>query len=347
MADTKISALTPITPVVGTQLIPISTVGLLNGSITPAGILSYGTSPVAGTTGTFTGNIAAGATGGFALFSNTAGAGPSITAGTAASAVSALNITQTIGINAGNAALATASPFGIQWTWNDINAATGVKWVVTDTSSAAGALPFQILGGAAGTLNLLSIGKSSTGASLLTVGSSTGANVGIILGSVLSGYSGIWSTYNGTPTISNQRLLFESATTYLSATGVIILYDNTNSKEMLRATASASAPLVALPSNSIFGFTSGVASAALDTGFSRLGAASVALGNGTAADFSGGLKLTDLTINRAATFLTTSVALTNGAGASAGTITNAPAVGNPTKWIGINDNGTTRYIPAW
>jgi hypothetical protein len=47
------------------------------------------------------------------------------------------------------------------------------------------------------------------------------------------------------------------------------------------------------------------------------------------------------------TLLTTSVALTNGAAANAGTLTNAPAVGNPTKWIPINDNGTTRYIPAW
>ena len=43
----------------------------------------------------------------------------------------------------------------------------------------------------------------------------------------------------------------------------------------------------------------------------------------------------------------TSTALTNGAGASTGTLTNAPAVGNPTKWIPIVDNGTTRYIPAW
>lgn len=45
--------------------------------------------------------------------------------------------------------------------------------------------------------------------------------------------------------------------------------------------------------------------------------------------------------------LSTSVALFNGAGASAGTLTNAPAAGNPTKWIQINDNGTTRHIPAW
>lgn len=69
-----------------------------------------------------------------------------------------------------------------------------------------------------------------------------------------------------------------------------------------------------------------------------------------------GMELTDagalilrnrITVTGGATIITTSSALTNGAGAGAGTITNAPAAGNPTKWIGINDNGTTRYIPAW
>lgn len=48
-----------------------------------------------------------------------------------------------------------------------------------------------------------------------------------------------------------------------------------------------------------------------------------------------------------ATMLRTSVSFTNGSGASTGTLTNAPAVGNPTKWIPVIDNGTTRYIPAW
>jgi hypothetical protein len=45
--------------------------------------------------------------------------------------------------------------------------------------------------------------------------------------------------------------------------------------------------------------------------------------------------------------VTSRVTLTNGAGASAGTITNAPTAGNPTKWIPINDNGVIRNIPAW
>lgn len=49
----------------------------------------------------------------------------------------------------------------------------------------------------------------------------------------------------------------------------------------------------------------------------------------------------------AAFLLQTSVALNNGAAAGAGTLTNAPVSGNPTKWIPINDNGTTRYVPSW
>jgi hypothetical protein len=54
-----------------------------------------------------------------------------------------------------------------------------------------------------------------------------------------------------------------------------------------------------------------------------------------------------VTVTGGATLLATFSTLTNGAGASAGTLTNAPSAGNPTKWIAINDNGTTRRIPAW
>ena len=54
-----------------------------------------------------------------------------------------------------------------------------------------------------------------------------------------------------------------------------------------------------------------------------------------------------LPIGGAAILIGTTTALTDGAGAGAGTILNAPAAGNPTKWVPIDDNGTTRYIPAW
>lgn len=41
------------------------------------------------------------------------------------------------------------------------------------------------------------------------------------------------------------------------------------------------------------------------------------------------------------------VAMNNGAAAQVATLTNGPTAGNPTKWIPINDNGTTRYVPSW
>ena len=45
--------------------------------------------------------------------------------------------------------------------------------------------------------------------------------------------------------------------------------------------------------------------------------------------------------------LTSTGTFTSGAAAQVGTLTNAPAAGNPTTWIKIIDNGVTRYIPAW
>lgn len=51
--------------------------------------------------------------------------------------------------------------------------------------------------------------------------------------------------------------------------------------------------------------------------------------------------------NNTGRLIDSSVGLTNGAAAQTATLTNGPTAGNPTKWIPISDNGTTRYIPAW
>ncbi len=45
--------------------------------------------------------------------------------------------------------------------------------------------------------------------------------------------------------------------------------------------------------------------------------------------------------------LTTTSAITSGAGAQAGILANSPVAGNPTKWAPVNDNGVTRYCPLW
>lgn len=55
----------------------------------------------------------------------------------------------------------------------------------------------------------------------------------------------------------------------------------------------------------------------------------------------------DIKVAGGAKLLATTAALTNGAAAALGTLANAPAVGNPTKWIAIDDAGVVRHIPAW
>ena len=86
-----------------------------------------------------TGTYRAGATGGTMAFSTTAGAGPTIAAGTATTDVAALSVTRTN---------------------NNAAVATGVTIAFTDTTSAAGFLPFQVLGGAAAATNLFKVDKA-------------------------------------------------------------------------------------------------------------------------------------------------------------------------------------------
>lgn len=59
------------------------------------------------------------------------------------------------------------------------------------------------------------------------------------------------------------------------------------------------------------------------------------------------LSVANVLTNNAAALIKSSVAMTDGAAAQVGTLTNAPAAGNPTKWIPIVDNGVTRHIPSW
>ena len=53
-----------------------------------------------------------------------------------------------------------------------------------------------------------------------------------------------------------------------------------------------------------------------------------------------------VTVNKAL-LISSKTSLTDGAAAQIATLTNAPTAGNPTKWIPIDDNGVTRYIPVW
>lgn len=72
------------------------------------------------------------------------------------------------------------------------------------------------------------------------------------------------------------------------------------------------------------------------------------LTHGSAWNFNSTVFVTGDIYTSDATFMhRTATGWSNGAGTSTGTLTNAPAGGNPTSWIAIDDNGTTRHIPAW
>ena len=96
-----------------------------------------------------------------AYLDSVAGSGMYVTAGTAATDVAAFSVTRTN---------------------NDAAVATGVKFAFTDTTSAAGFLPFQVLGGASATTNLLSLSKVglATVNSITTTGDVTNAFAGSI-----------------------------------------------------------------------------------------------------------------------------------------------------------------------
>lgn len=107
----------------------------------------------------------------------------------------------------------------------------------------------------------------------------------------------------------------------------------------------------AAPGNSFITYnTTGMyATGAANLGFSVGGTLKFDYGITTASTWTAAAVLVATTVySNVATFVVGSkTTLTTGAGVGAGTLTNAPAAGNPTKWIGIDDNGTTRYVPAW
>lgn len=62
----------------------------------------------------------------------------------------------------------------------------------------------------------------------------------------------------------------------------------------------------------------------------------------------GQLTVTQLaTLPGGASLLTTTAALTTFSSTGVGTLTNSPIAGNPSKWVAVNDAGTTRYVPMW
>ena len=157
----------------------------------------------------------------------TAGAGPSITAGTATTDVSALSITQTM-----NAAGVTFE---------------GIKGTFTETAVASGSKLVEIVGGTLGTTDVFSVMNASTSGPRITVGTGSGTTAGWLGGNVSTNIAG-WVNTALTLTSGNAAILQGIAgnTTLNSATGQDILFTiGTGEKYRIYATAGAGPSITA------------------------------------------------------------------------------------------------------
>ena len=187
-------------------------------------------------------------------------------AGAAPSTVAALTWGPTAGQGLTAAAGTAVTDVALaEWTRTNNNAAVvkGFRIVYTDTTSAAGFLPFQVLGGASATTNLLSVSKAGA----LTIPDTFNSTASLLVD-------------NG-----NVRLVGASSTGYVQANEVAIRdYAGTGS-----------APLK-LGSGGVFAISSATnpTSGASDTGLSRISAGVIGVGTGAAGSIAGGIQLASI-----------------------------------------------------
>lgn len=143
-------------------------------------------------------------------------------------------------------------------------------------------------------------------------------------------------------TQAGNTLIGRTATSTFGSNGILQLRENTNEFILGVKNAASKEWVWGVNANTLYlrNVTDGITALQVANGGRYLVGAPTDDGS-TRLQVNGGIKHSDTTLLR------TSVALANGAAAAAGTLGNAPVAGNPTKWIPINDNGTTRYIPAW
>ena len=178
-----------------------------------------------------------------------------------------------------------------------------IQDVITSTTNGASNLTFSHSGSSGlasvSVPNITVIGVINSITGLVNIGStSVGLSYGKATGLLLLGNG---SAGDSSGTLELQTLLLGTNTT-LSAN--ISSYNNSGTSIVLSAAnGNQSVTIVdngrlAIESGMAFGWVSSATNStgATDTGISRLGAASLAIGNGTASDFSGSLKLTGLNV---------------------------------------------------
>ena len=237
--------------------------------------------------------------------------------------------------------MATQNIYSMVDTWNSAGTTfTGIGLNVTDTASASGSLLLDLQVGGVNKFKVNKAGNTTINASGVDLPALPSGTAAIQAGNQLRGFFfDTWAAGNttvngrvaeGTPSAptatTSGRVLASMNGFGYGATGYV-----TGSKSQINLNTTETWTNTANGTNITFettptGSTSRAVSATFTNAMLTLSGNITTLGG---------------------TFLTTTSDLTNGAAAQVATMTNGPTAGNPTKWIPINDNGTTRYIPAW
>jgi hypothetical protein len=240
-------------------------------------------------------------------------------------------------LGAADAATALAQTFSVQSVVAGTTNGAGANFTITGSqgtgSGAGGSIIFQVApAGTAGNpaqntlVNALTIGSDRRVTVAENIVGPLG-NTGAVLGGLVLGFAAV----SAAQIAGGQLQLFEAGSLRFRITDTqISMY--ASAELSWSSTASASGT----PDVRLF----------------RDAANTLALRNGTNAQEFRVYETTTGTIYKAILgnrqlIKISGAAFDNGAGANAGTLTNSPVTGNPTKWIPIDDNGTTRYIPAW
>ena len=235
---------------------------------------------------------------------------PTITLPSVTSTLATLGSNGFSGAQSITAGSLTSSALAVTQTWNNAGVTCrGLEYAVTNTNSASDSTLFRLLGGAAGATAKLAVTQD--------------ARVCAEVGGAFPQFTGLGRTGTG------MRIAADRVDFWLSGSALM--------------TVQAGAILLDGGQNIIFG-TGG-------STFTHSANVMSLINTTTAQKFrvfktNSGSQYIELDAT-GTNLINTTYALGNGAASSTGTITNAPAVGNPTKWIPINDNGTTRHIPAW
>ena len=272
--------------------------------------------------------------------------------------------------------MATVNIFNMADTWNNVATTyTAIKMNVTDTVSASGSLLMDLQVGGASAFNVskggsVKLGINSSGTNVagtnVTIsgsqGTGTGAGGSIIFQVAPAGSSGTaQNALADALTINSSRqLVFPDATS--PSTLIQFQYanygigSNSNGETVINING---AKRTVLGNNITFWngaalrwSSTSSADGTADVILARDAANTLALRNSTNAQELRVYKTATGTVYKALLgdnnlIKIAGEAFADGAGANTGTLTNSPVIGNPTKWISIDDNGTTRYIPAW